>query len=112
MKRSGVLEVALAAALACAIGCDGSIGSHTPSGTGATGAKPTDPGIIDQGGNTGAGNTTGTGTGGTTGTVAPCTAGTPPATTRLFRLTHTQYDNAVRALTGLDVRPSPDFPVD
>ena len=94
------------------IACDGSIGSHGASGTGGTGAKPNDPGIIDQGGNTGAGSATGTGTGGTTGTVTPCTAGTPPATTRLFRLTHTQYDNTVRALTGLDVRPSTDFPVD
>ena len=73
-----------------------------------------DPGIIDQGGNTGTGTGGGTvtGTAGTTGTVTPCTAGTPPATTRLFRLTHAQYDNTVRALTGLDVRPSADFPVD
>ena len=112
MKKSRFLEAALAAAFVVSIGCNGSIGDHQVTGTGATGAKPTDPGIIDQGGNTGAGNTTGTGTGGTTGTVTPCTAGTPPATTRLFRLTHAQYDNTVRALTGLDVRPSTDFPVD
>src|SRR6185436_20249735 len=66
---------------------------------------------IDQGGNNGTGGGTVTGTGGSS-TVTPCTAGTPPATTRLFRLTHAQYDNTVRALTGLDVRPSADFPVD
>jgi hypothetical protein len=41
-----------------------------------------------------------------------CTPGKPPVTTRLFRLTHAQYDNTVRAMTGLDIRPSADFPVD
>jgi uncharacterized protein DUF1592/uncharacterized protein DUF1588/uncharacterized protein DUF1595/uncharacterized protein DUF1587/uncharacterized protein DUF1585 len=109
MKKSGVVEAALALAFVVPVACDGSIGGHGATGTGN---RPTDPGIIDQGGNTGAGNTTGTGTGGTTGMVTPCTAGNPPATTRLLRLTHTQYDNTVRALTGLDVRPSADFPVD
>jgi hypothetical protein len=119
MKKSGVLEAALAAALALPLACTGSIGTNPQSGSGAstgTGAGPmvNDPGIIDQGGNTGTGTGGGTvtGTAGTTGTVTPCTAGTPPATTRLFRLTHAQYDNTVRALTGLDVRPSADFPVD
>jgi hypothetical protein len=109
MKKFRVLGVAAAAAISLSVGCDGSIGSHGATGTGN---RPIDPGIIDQGGNTGGGNTTGTGTGGTTGMVTPCTAGNPPATTRLLRLTHTQYDNTVRALTGLDVRPSVDFPVD
>ena len=119
MKKSGVLDAALAAALVLPLACTGSIGSNPPSGSGATtgtGAGPmvNDPGIIDQGGNTGTGTGGGTvtGTAGTTGTVTPCTAGTPPSTTRLFRLTHAQYDNTVRALTGLDVRPSTDFPVD
>jgi len=97
------------------IACTGAIGSHAPTGgpTG-TGAGPNDPGIIDQGGSTGTGTGGGTvtGTGGATGMVTPCTAGTPPVTTRLIRLTHAQYDNTVRALTGLDVRPSADFPVD
>jgi len=115
MKRSGVLEAALAAAFALPLACTGSIGTN-PSATTGTGAGPmvNDPGIIDQGGNTGTGTGGGTvtGTAGSTGTVTPCTAGTPPATTRLFRLTHAQYDNTVRALTGLDVRPSTDFPVD
>jgi hypothetical protein len=41
-----------------------------------------------------------------------CTPGDPPAATRFFRLTHAQYDNAVRALTGLDIHPSFDFPAD
>ena len=115
MKKSGVLEAALAVAFALPIACTGSIGANAPTGgpTGA-GAGPNDPGIIDQGGNTGTGTggATVTGTGGATGTVTPCTAGTPPATTRLMRLTHAQYDNTVRALTGLDVHPSMDFPID
>ena len=108
----GIATTLAVGSFVVAIGCQGAIGSHGDTGMGGAGAKPTDPGIIDQGGNTGAGNTTGTGTGGTTGMVTPCTAGNPPATTRLFRLTHAQYDNTVRALTGLDVRPSADFPVD
>jgi hypothetical protein len=36
----------------------------------------------------------------------------PSPTTRLFRLTHHQYDRSIRALTGLAVEPSLDFPVD
>ena len=88
--------------------CDGAIGNHHVTGAGG---GPNDPGIIDQGGNNGTGGGTVTGTGGSS-TVTPCTAGTPPATTRLIRLTHAQYDNTVRALTGLDVHPSTDFPVD
>jgi hypothetical protein len=112
MSKSGVLEAALAVAFALPIACQGSIGMNaTPSGAGA-GPMVNDPGIIDQGGNSGAAGGVVTGTGGTTGTVMPCTAGTPPATTRLVRLTHAQYDNSVRALTGLDVRPSADFPID
>ena len=54
------IATTLAVAFLVAIGCDGSIGGHGASGTGGGGAKPTDPGIIDQGGTTGAGNTTGT----------------------------------------------------
>ena len=92
MKKSGVLEAALAVAFVLSMACEGAIGTHNASGSGATGGgpKPNDPGIIDQGGNTGTGTggATVTGTGGTIGTVMPCTAGTPPATTRLFRLTH------------------------
>ena len=87
--------------------CTGSIGGGERPGTAGTpGPKPNDPGIIDNG--TGGGPPGG---GGTTG-AQPCTAGNPPATTRVFRLTHGQYDNAIRALTGLDMRPSAEFPVD
>ena len=70
------------------LGCTGRVGA--PGGGG-----PGDPGIIDvpkQG--------------------ALCTPANAPPTTRFFRLTHAQYDNAVRALTGLDVHPSVDFPAD
>ncbi len=89
------------------LGCSGTIGHpengmHDTGSAGAAGPGPSDPGIIDP---------TPSGAGGTPGTVA-CTPGAPPATTRLFRLTHTQYDNAVRSLTGLDIHPSTGFPVD
>ena len=43
---------------------------------------------------------------------ADCQPGTPPATTRLARLTHKQYDNSVTALTGLDLHPAQDFLAD
>lgn len=41
-----------------------------------------------------------------------CTAGEARATTRFARITHAQYDNTVRMLTGLPLQPSRDFPVD
>jgi uncharacterized protein DUF1592/uncharacterized protein DUF1588/uncharacterized protein DUF1595/uncharacterized protein DUF1587/uncharacterized protein DUF1585 len=112
MKTAPFVGAGLAAALALSLGCTGTIGNNE-SGSGATGGAPkvNDPGIIDQAGtagNTGAGGGALAGSSG----MASCTAGTPPVTTRLFRLTHAQYDNAVRVLTGLDVRPSVDFPID
>jgi hypothetical protein len=76
-------------------GANGSAGS-SPSGSGAPGA----PGAIDEGPSTPS-----------DGALA-CTPGAPPATTRLARLTHRQYDNAVRDLTGLDLHPSQDFLAD
>jgi hypothetical protein len=84
----------LAALSGLALGCVGSIGTI---GNGP-GSGPTDPGLID---NPHPSNGT-----------QPCTPGAPPVTTRLFRLTHAQYDNSVRALTGLDIHPSTDFPID
>jgi hypothetical protein len=36
----------------------------------------------------------------------------PRPTTRLFRLSHRQYDRSIRVLTGLPVEPSLEFPVD
>ncbi len=102
------LRFVLVGLVALPAACTGSIGGEmAPSGTaGTAGPKPNDPGIIDNG--TGG---VGPGGGGTTGTQ-PCTAGNPPAMTRVFRLTHRQYDNAIRTLTGLDMRPSIDFPAD
>jgi hypothetical protein len=41
-----------------------------------------------------------------------CTPGDLAATTRLARLTHRQYDNAIRDLTGLDLQMSQDFLAD
>lgn len=102
--------IALSLLLAPALfGCKGDIGNLTTPGTGGGpgGPSPVDPGIIDSGPGTGGG----IGTGGTSGGQT-CNPGPLPGTTRLFRMTHTQYDNAVRALTGLDVRPSADFPAD
>ena len=89
-------------------GCTGQVaGPMNPGGNpgtgGVSGPRPDETGIIDRG------------SGGTSGGmpgVMPCTPGDPPLTTRIFRLTHTQYENAVRALTGLDLRPAADFPID
>jgi Protein of unknown function (DUF1592)/Protein of unknown function (DUF1588)/Protein of unknown function (DUF1595)/Protein of unknown function (DUF1587)/Protein of unknown function (DUF1585) len=41
-----------------------------------------------------------------------CSPGTPPATTRLARLTHHQYDNTVRDLTGLTLGFAAEFLAD
>lgn len=48
----------------------------------------------------------------TPGQGADCGGQVPPPVTRLGRLTHTQYDNTVSALTGLDLRPAQDFLAD
>jgi Protein of unknown function (DUF1592)/Protein of unknown function (DUF1588)/Protein of unknown function (DUF1595)/Protein of unknown function (DUF1585)/Protein of unknown function (DUF1587) len=93
--------IGLTGLLLCAgLGCRGFVSEPGGgAGTVGTGPAPTDPGII--------------GTGPGTGPEAlACTPGDPPATTRFFRLSHTQYDNAVRALTGLDTDPAADFPPD
>lgn len=92
--------------------CTGAIESAEPGGSGGTstppGPKPTDNGIIDNGGGGGGGSS---GAGGAGQPVA-CAPGGPPATTRLFRLTHKQYENAIRALTGLEVGAAAEFPTD
>ncbi len=80
-------------------GGGGGAGSGGSQPDGAIGVVPPDAGII--------GTTPSDGPG-----AIACTPGDPPVTTRFFRLTHVQYDNAVRALTGLDVRPAVDFPTD
>src|SRR5262249_3309517 len=41
-----------------------------------------------------------------------CTPGSPPPASGRVRLPHRQYDNTLRALTGLDVHPSSDFLAD
>lgn len=89
-KRAPTSPALLAGAvLSFGLGCTGTVGPHGGS------MSPMDPGIID-----------------VPKTGALCTPGNAPPTTRFFRLTHTQYDNAVQALTGLDVHPSADFPQD
>ena len=84
-------------------------GGDPGGGGGSSGPGPTDPGIIDPG--TGMGGAAGPGGGGAGGPAA-CTPGDLPAETRLARLTHGQYENSVRALTGLDVHPAAEFPAD
>jgi hypothetical protein len=74
----------------------------TPGGS-PSASGGADPGVIDPGPGAGAGGATG---------AAACVPGDPPATTRFFRLTHAQYDNAILALTGLDLHASAGFPVD
>ncbi len=105
-----VLKVNLivgACLLGLAGGCRGVISGGPGGGSGGgPGASPNSPGPVpDDPGIIGTGPATGP------DSVA-CTAGDPPATTRFFRLTHAQYDNTVRALTGLDIHPSSDFPAD
>ena len=75
--------------------CTGTVGRHGGGGGTGGGTDPNDPNII---GNPMQGSL--------------CTPANAPPTTRFFRLTHVQYDNAVRALTGLDVSPAADFPAD
>ncbi|HEX2656776.1 MAG TPA: DUF1595 domain-containing protein, partial [Polyangia bacterium] len=89
-------------------GCTGKVGEPGSAGSG-TGGAPIDPGLIDPvgGGTGGAGN----GAGGGVGTQS-CAAGDLPVTTRVFRLTHAQYDKTIRTLTGLEMSPSLDFPPD
>lgn len=94
--RAAVAPLGVAVFAVLGSGCTGTVGVD-PGGGGNPG--PVDPGVI--------------GTGPSTGPNAiACTPGTPPPTTRFFRLTHAQYENAVRALTGLDVHPTTDFPTD
>ncbi|MEO8213782.1 MAG: DUF1595 domain-containing protein, partial [Myxococcales bacterium] len=87
------------AAFLCGVGCHGMVDSVPGGGGDGTGSGPDETGVI--------------GTGPTGGPDAPaCTPGDPPGTTRFFRMTHVQYDNTIRALTGLDVHPSVEFPSD
>jgi hypothetical protein len=117
---------ALACVLALAgLACSGKIESHggasDPSGSHGSGraGESTDPAHAN-GGGAGSGSASHSDPGGLidsnggsdpTGALA-CTPGDPPATTRLARLTHHQYDNAVRDLTGLDLKSSADFLAD
>ncbi|MES1172307.1 MAG: DUF1592 domain-containing protein [Bacteroidota bacterium] len=98
------------AGLLVGLGCNATVGGGVGpgGGAGAGGMQPADggggPGPDDVG-------IIGTGPGGGPDAL-PCMPGDPPATTRFFRLTNAQYDNTVRALTGLDIRVSADFPAD
>jgi hypothetical protein len=88
------------ALMVISVGCTGVVGNDgMPAAGGSTGPTPTDPGIIGAGPGMGP-------------NALACTPGNPAATTRFFRLTHAQYENSVRALTGLDVQAAVDFPTD
>lgn len=122
MSRSfGYLSVLLALGVAGCVGgflgdddspTDPPPGSGTPSGTqGGTTGVPGSPvmpgpgGLIDG---------TPTSMPGTTPTNMPaaCTPGPLSPVPRIVRLTRIQYENSVRDLTGLDVRPAKDLPPD
>jgi hypothetical protein len=105
----------LLSSFVAAAGCSGSImepgeGPTTPpdkTDPGGTGGKP---GTTPPKGGTG-------GPGGlidmpNNGTKTCATMSTLPATPRLVRLTRLQYENSIRDLTGLDVRPAKDLPLD
>ena len=100
--RAGTAPLVVAVVSLWGLGCTGEV-----TGTGidpGPGPGPGDPGPSDAGV---------IGTGPSTGPDAiPCTPGAPPATTRLFRLTHAQFENTIRTLTGLNVNPAGDLPAD
>jgi hypothetical protein len=80
--------------------CNGSIGGPGDSDPGnPTPGKADMRGILDPVGVGGSG-------------ALACTPGNAPATTRLVRLTHAQYDNSIRDLTGLTASAAAEFLVD
>jgi hypothetical protein len=89
----------LAAVVAIGGGCTGKIEGQVSGGPGDPMTTPTGPapGLIDDG---------------RAPAAQPCTPGNPPPTTRFVRLTHAQYDSSIRALTGVALQPSLEFPVD
>ena len=103
--RGGALRWSVWAVLSCCAACSGVV-SDDSAMKGAT---------------SGTGSTGNTGTGGELGggpliddvpppsNVGPlaCTPARPSAHTRLVRLTHRQYDNTIRDLTGSPSRPRP-----
>ena len=99
--------------LSC-VSCTGYIEPETVPPFGVDPLGPQAPGRLGAAGSNG-GMLPPTGNG-TTGVVdlppASCQPGTPPATTRLARLTHKQYDNTIAALTGLPLHPAEDFLAD
>ena len=100
--RDRIAPLTVAVVSLWGLGCTGEVGGIGPGpgpGPGPGDPGPSDAGVI--------------GTGPATGPDAiPCTPGAPPPTTRLFRLTHGQYENAIRTLTGLNVNPAGDLPAD
>lgn len=100
MKARKLLPVGLSCLALAA--CQANI--EDPNGPTSSG-DPSRPGLAPIGG------------GATSGLVdeaagTDCVPVTPAATTRFFRLTHLQYDQSIRVLTGLTTRPSQDFPAD
>ena len=110
----GAMRLAVWAVLGIgALGCSGTIETATTSDPSAAEPGPT-AGRNSGGGGSGGGATSGLiddGPANATGPLA-CTQGSPVATTRLVRLTHRQYDNAIRDLTGLDLHPAQEFLAD
>jgi hypothetical protein len=108
--RGGALRWSVWAVLSCCAACSGVVSDDSAT----------------KGATSGTGSTGNTGTGGELGggpliddvsppsNVGPlaCTPARPSAHTRLVRLTHRQYDNTIRDLTGLALSPSADFLAD
>jgi len=93
-------------AAATLTGCSGTVGDPSGSANPGSGVPSAGSGggLIDDPG--GAPPSSGG------STAASCTPASPIATTRVMRLTHHQYDNTIRALTGLDVHPAAEFLAD
>src|SRR5262245_39482639 len=107
-RATGLLALVVTAAtgLACAGTIDGdesgpegtptaSKPGDRPSGAGGAGSPPPPGGLIDPPKGSPA--------------AAQCAMANAPVAPRLVRLTRLQYENSVRDLTGLDVRPSRDL---
>ncbi|HKP63970.1 MAG TPA: DUF1592 domain-containing protein [Polyangiales bacterium] len=104
--RCVLLLVLLGAGLGCSGSIDDAPSERDPEapaaqgGAGGGAAATSGPGSAAAGGN------------GAAASGGACTPGLPPPTTRLARLTHHQFDNSVRDLTGLDLKLAAEFLAD
>src|SRR5438128_766390 len=102
----GIPRTLLPLAWLAAGACMGTIDEQ--AGTAGSSDNPAVPGNAAGPGGAKGGLIDGTGAPGATSNARTCAAGSIAVTPRLVRLTRFQYENSVRDVTGLDVRPSRD----